>query len=61
MLRSGNSSWVLWRLLDVTVDELSPILSAPLGKHKLSIERYEILNGMYTDAYGKLIIIYITY
>eukprot|EP00913_Durusdinium_trenchii_P020836 g19575.t1 len=28
MLRSGNSSWVLWRLLDVTVDELSPILSA---------------------------------
>eukprot|EP00438_Fugacium_kawagutii_P004476 Skav232399 [mRNA] locus=scaffold1077:631446:654792:- [translate_table: standard] len=30
MLRSGNSSWVLWRLLDVTVDELSPILSAQL-------------------------------
>ncbi|CAJ1328023.1 unnamed protein product [Effrenium voratum] len=28
MLRAGNSSWVLWRLLDVTVDELSPILAA---------------------------------
>eukprot|EP00931_Biecheleriopsis_adriatica_P060934 TRINITY_DN36610_c0_g2_i1.p1 TRINITY_DN36610_c0_g2~~TRINITY_DN36610_c0_g2_i1.p1 ORF type:complete len:717 (-),score=146.00 TRINITY_DN36610_c0_g2_i1:57-2207(-) len=28
MLRAGNSSWLLWRLLDVTVDELTPILSA---------------------------------
>eukprot|EP00930_Biecheleria_cincta_P073158 TRINITY_DN60482_c0_g1_i1.p1 TRINITY_DN60482_c0_g1~~TRINITY_DN60482_c0_g1_i1.p1 ORF type:complete len:398 (-),score=76.61 TRINITY_DN60482_c0_g1_i1:70-1242(-) len=28
MLRAGNSSWLLWRLLDVAVDELTPILSA---------------------------------
>jgi len=28
MLRAGNASWILWRLVDVTIDELSPILSA---------------------------------
>lgn len=28
MLRVGNATWLLWRLLDVCVDELMPILSA---------------------------------
>eukprot|EP00931_Biecheleriopsis_adriatica_P022053 TRINITY_DN14272_c0_g2_i1.p1 TRINITY_DN14272_c0_g2~~TRINITY_DN14272_c0_g2_i1.p1 ORF type:complete len:515 (-),score=78.81 TRINITY_DN14272_c0_g2_i1:68-1417(-) len=27
-LRSGNSSWLMWRLVDVCVDEMNPILNA---------------------------------
>eukprot|EP00931_Biecheleriopsis_adriatica_P022051 TRINITY_DN14272_c0_g1_i1.p1 TRINITY_DN14272_c0_g1~~TRINITY_DN14272_c0_g1_i1.p1 ORF type:complete len:705 (-),score=107.97 TRINITY_DN14272_c0_g1_i1:44-2137(-) len=27
-LRSGNSSWLMWRLVDVCVDEMKPILNA---------------------------------
>lgn len=28
VLRAGNAAWLLWRLLDVCIDELSPILAA---------------------------------
>ncbi|CAJ1342230.1 unnamed protein product [Effrenium voratum] len=28
MLRSGNSAWLLWRVVDVLVDDMEPILSA---------------------------------